>query len=72
MLITVSEKAMENPIHETPHVRAYMKLTNPKKTQTASQPRRRVKYLWLITMIKELAERRWAASSASLFTVYRI
>ena len=45
MLITVSEKAMENPIHETPHVRAYMKLTNPKKTQTASQPRRRVKYL---------------------------
>jgi hypothetical protein len=38
ILITVNENPKARPIHVIPLVVACMKLTKPKKTQTASQP----------------------------------
>ena len=44
-LITVNENPTARPIHVIPLVVACMKLTKPKKTHTASQPRYKFKSL---------------------------
>ena len=55
-LITVKENPTARPIQVIPLVVACMKLTKPKKTQTASQPIFKLNLILYLTMIKQLPE----------------